>query len=793
MRRHLLPALFVLLAASAAPCLAQSAASAATAASGAAPAQRSVSEIVGQIASSEALQRLALERLPVQQHWQDLTRRIDEIEATFTRELPSAAGTVDASDLVGLSHDAWSLSNRASDMVHELTVLVARLERERSALELDARRWAEDLPVLREGRVPERVIEGAQTMSQQVQATADQVRAARDRGLLALVRAQALQSRISTATARIANTMERMMAQRSQLETLPIWQLGATPGEPSESLPSLRIGAVELRGYLVREGRQLALLAVVVFGLCWWLFMRPAAPGASASRLAYGRPAAASLLIAMVALWWLSPDPPVLFYNLLLIFLPLPAVALARGAIGVPVPITLYGVAVATIIMGLRRNVADWSALTERILLLTQIGCVALPLALDLRSGRLTKAFSRWSAPSVRAVALILLLAAALSALHAVVGLLGPSRALRVGLAGLLAFGLIFGTAAMALYGALQALLATPLLGWLHSARTADPSLLRVLRVALFLLALAATVTATLGAMTLMPVVLAEVQSMSLSNVDVGALSFSSTALAAFLAFIVGTVLLSGLIHFVLVREVFPRLRLRPGVGYAITTFTRWAIYFVGIVLALAALGVDATRLTVLAGALGVGIGFGLQTVVNNFVSGLILIVERPVAVGDLVEIGPLLGEIQRIGIRSSSVRTTPGAEVIVPNSDFASKEVINWTRSDRQRRYDIDVGVAYGSDPALVMRLLEEAAGEVPEVMQHPAPMAMFKDFGDSSLDFRLLAWVSTIDLGLKAQTAIRVAVLRKLDAAGISIPFPQRDVYLHAVADAAPLPPAG
>ena len=792
--RRFVPGLFALLAATAAlPCLAQGAAPVAAAASSPTPAQRGVSEIVGQIASSENLQRVALGRLPLRQHWQDVTRRIDDTEAAFARELPSGTGDIDAANMVGLSHDAWSLANRASDIVDELTVLVARLDRERSALEQDAKRWAEDLPILREGRVPERVIEGAQAMALQVQAAADQVRAARDEGLLALVRAQALQSRINTATARVASGMERLMTQRSQLETLPIWQLGARPGERSLSLPSLAVGAAELRAYIVGEGRQLALLAVAVFGLCWWLFSRPAAPGASASRLAYGRPASASLLIAMVALWWLSPDPPVLFYNLLLVFLPLPVVALARGAVGVPMPITLYGVTAATIIMGLRRNVVDWSALTERILLLAQIGCVAIPLALDLRAGRLARAFSRWSAPAVRAVALLLLLAACLSALHAVVGLFGPSRALRVGLAGLLAFGLIFGTAAMALYGALQALLATPLLGWLHSARNADPALLRALRVALFVLAMAATVTATLGAMTLMPVVLAEVESISLSNVDVGALSFSSTALAAFLGFLVGTILLSGLVHFVLEREVFPRLHLRPGVGYAITTFTRWAIYFVGIVLALAALGVDATRLTVLAGALGVGIGFGLQTVVNNFVSGLILIVERPVAVGDLVEIGPLLGEIQRIGIRSSSVRTTQGAEVIVPNSDFASKEVINWTRSDRQRRYDIDVGVAYGSDPALVMRLLEEAAGEVPEVMQHPAPMAMFKDFGDSSLDFRLLAWVSTIDLGLKAQTAIRVAVLRKLDAAGISIPFPQRDVYLHAVADAAPLPPAG
>jgi len=214
-----------------------------------------------------------------------------------------------------------------------------------------------------------------------------------------------------------------------------------------------------------------------------------------------------------------------------------------------------------------------------------------------------------------------------------------------------------------------------------------------------------------------------------------------------------------------------PRLKLGPGAGYAIITFTRWVIVIVGAILTLAALGIDMAKLTLLAGALSVGIGFGLQTIVNNFVSGVILIVERPVGVGDLIEVGPLLGEVKRIGIRSSIVRTGQGAEVIVPNAELVSKDVVNWTRSDRQRRYDIDVGVANGSDPEQVMRLLVEAAGDVPEIMKSPAPRAVFKGFGGNSLNFALLAWVETVDVGLEAQNAMRVAVLRKLEKAGIAI----------------------
>jgi small-conductance mechanosensitive channel len=133
-------------------------------------------------------------------------------------------------------------------------------------------------------------------------------------------------------------------------------------------------------------------------------------------------------------------------------------------------------------------------------------------------------------------------------------------------------------------------------------------------------------------------------------------------------------------------------------------------------------------------------------------------------------------------------VRTGQGAEVIVPNAELVSKEVVNWTRSDRQRRYDIDVGVAPGSDPEQVMRLLVEAAKDVPQIMSDPAPVAMFKGFGGSSLDFTLLAWVPTVDVGLQAQNALRVAILRKLDQAGIAIPFPQRDLHVHSADEGAP-----
>ena len=159
------------------------------------------------------------------------------------------------------------------------------------------------------------------------------------------------------------------------------------------------------------------------------------------------------------------------------------------------------------------------------------------------------------------------------------------------------------------------------------------------------------------------------IESLMDATLEVGTVSIAASAVATALAVVFATLVLTGVTGFVLDREIVPRLQLRPGAGYAVVTFTRWSMIIVGAALTLAALGIDMAKVTLLAGALSVGIGFGLQNVVNNFVSGLILIVERPVGVGDLIEMGPLTGEVKRIGIRSSTVRTGQGAEVIVPNA----------------------------------------------------------------------------------------------------------------------------
>jgi len=239
----------------------------------------------------------------------------------------------------------------------------------------------------------------------------------------------------------------------------------------------------------------------------------------------------------------------------------------------------------------------------------------------------------------------------------------------------------------------------------------------------------------------------------------------------------------SQLTRFILDTDVLPRMDLPRGVPATITRLNHYAIMVVGVMIAATAAGLDFSRLTLIVGALGVGIGFGLQNVVNNFVSGLILLFERPIRVGDKVQVGELSGTVKKIGMRASVVATWEGAEVIVPNANLISSEVINWTLSDNRRRMEIPIGVAYGTDPAQVIELLVGLAREHPDVLNDPEPKTIFTGFGASSLDFELRAWTRGDFVAVASD--LRLGINRALVESGIEIPFPQQDLHLRTRGD--------
>jgi small-conductance mechanosensitive channel len=260
-----------------------------------------------------------------------------------------------------------------------------------------------------------------------------------------------------------------------------------------------------------------------------------------------------------------------------------------------------------------------------------------------------------------------------------------------------------------------------------------------------------------------------------------GSLSISLGGVLAFALAVVATFMLSAIIRFVLEEEVGPRLAPERVLPYAVSTLVHYALLLVGFLVGLAVLGVDLTKITIVAGALGVGIGFGLQGIVNNFVSGLVVLYERRINVGDAVQIGDVGGRVQQLGLRACTVRTWEGAEVIVPNASLVSDKVANWTLSDRMRRIDFAVGVAYGTSPEKVADVLLGIARAHSQVVADPAPIVLFLGFGESALRFELRVWTYRFDRWLQTQSELAVASYAALREAAIDIPFPQREVRLR------------
>jgi len=248
-----------------------------------------------------------------------------------------------------------------------------------------------------------------------------------------------------------------------------------------------------------------------------------------------------------------------------------------------------------------------------------------------------------------------------------------------------------------------------------------------------------------------------------------------------------GAFMISRLLQFFLMRDVFSRRRVDPGIGMSITRLLHYAVILVGMLLALATLGFELTNLTIIVSALSVGIGFGLQTIVNNFVCGLILLFERPVKVGDIIQLGDQWATIRDIGLRATTIQTFDRSDIVVPNSDLITNQVTNWTLADRNMRLILPVGVAYGSDVPLVLQTLQESTSENPRILKDPAPLIFFMGFGDSSLDFQVRVWIDDIDYMNVVRSELNQAIDRKFRERGIEIPFPQRDLHLRSVKPAA------
>ena len=265
-------------------------------------------------------------------------------------------------------------------------------------------------------------------------------------------------------------------------------------------------------------------------------------------------------------------------------------------------------------------------------------------------------------------------------------------------------------------------------------------------------------------------------------NLRLGQNEFSILSLMILMGMLLGVVVLSGIFTNFLRSRVLRLTGIDRGSGEAISILAKYTLIFIGVVVLLQIWGLDLSSLALIASALGVGIGLGLQNIAKDFGSGLILVFERPIQVGDFVEFGEFQGTVERIGGRSTEIKTLDQISIIVPNSRFLEHEVINWSHRNPVSRIRLPVGVAYSSDPEVVKEILVEVSYQHPRVLSTPPPRVFFTGFGESALEFELLVWIANPPKQLVIKSDLYFAIEAALRDRAIEIPFPQRDLHVRS-----------
>jgi small-conductance mechanosensitive channel len=481
----------------------------------------------------------------------------------------------------------------------------------------------------------------------------------------------------------------------------------------------------------------------------------------------FATPISAAVLLALVLSRPLRPNPPMVLGQLNLAIGMIAAVILLRRSLGPALRRAAYGLTALFLLDLVSQALAATAPAVEQVLSMVEKGATAALLAWLAARLRDPTALSSWSdrlRAAARVVLYLLALACLASAAAAALGYVDFADFLGGGALFLVytAFALLaFRMAALGL--AALAFVRPPLSRLRALAHYRELIERRVERL-IDLVAVGFWVYLALYRFELLPTVGGALKSALAATLHVGDLDLAIGRLIGFALVVASAYLVTRVVVFLLEEDVYSRMELPRGVPYALSQLTRYALLLAGFLVALGTLGLDLTKVTVLVSAFGIGIGFGLQQIISNFVSGLILLFERPVQVGDSVQLGDLGGHVTRIGIRSSTVLTPEGAEVIVPNSKMIEDRVTNWTLSDRRRRVDLEVGVEFDADSEQVLALLVEVARRDRRVSADREPEALLVKFGEKSAEFHLRVWTSEpnwmrlrSDLGVAVRRALR------------------------------------
>jgi len=263
---------------------------------------------------------------------------------------------------------------------------------------------------------------------------------------------------------------------------------------------------------------------------------------------------------------------------------------------------------------------------------------------------------------------------------------------------------------------------------------------------------------------------------------DINQTPVTVLSIAMFILVVIGFFVLSRILTKVVIRRILIRFDIERGIRYTMVRISHYLIMIIGVVMGLQFIGINLAGLAVIFGLLSVGIGFGLQNITSNFISGIILLFERPIKVGDRVTVGDTEGDVTAINMRATTIQTLDNISIIVPNSEFISAKVTNWSYGDSKVRMKIDVGVSYNSNLDDVIRALKEVADEHPDILRMPQPDVLLESFGDSSWNMILRIWLPSPKRYYTVRSEINSAIVSKFREYEVEIPFPQRDLHVRS-----------
>ncbi|MFC3813710.1 mechanosensitive ion channel domain-containing protein [Lysobacter sp. GCM10012299] len=610
-------------------------------------------------------------------------------------------------------------------------------------------------------------------------------------------RGNAVEERIEAGQKAVNSAIDYIDSRLVRLDAPPLWAAKNAPGDSEPALDSIRTGLQIESRFLTQYGaadlgnqRALRWLQLLLLPLLIWLSFRvrkraPTGLESEASDRVLRRPLSAWILLSMIGVLVFEPDAPLLAHQVAMLIALVPVLRLLPPSS--------------------KRLLGPWPFVATGLYLLERLGFLFLANALIYRwyylgltvVAMLLMLWLLWRArrhlhesdPAARVTRLIhaiawggtLLLFA--SAVSNIVGNVSLAEMLTAGVIDSGYLGLVLYASVNVFNTLLQLMIARRSASRFRLAREHAAPILEAINKLLKLAAVVGWIAFAMSRFRIFRPIYGVVESILTYTVKLGEISLSLGHILVFAVSVFIAYWAARTVRFLLQEQVLPKMSLPRGVGNSVASLSYYALLLVGLVVALAAAGFKVSQLAFLFGALGVGIGFGLQNVVNNFVSGLILMFERPIQPGDVVEITGTAGRVREIGMRATTIKTFDGADVVVPNGTLLSEKLTNWTLLDMSRRVDIDVGVGYGSEPSEVIALLTKVATGTAHVAKSPAPVVLFTGLGASSLNFAIRAWTYDFENWTNIRSDLMTRVHAALRDAGIEMPFPQSDVHLRSV----------